>query len=182
MIHIFDEKKSAQIRLKLAPIARRTSRVGQIWSQIVFLIFWKIQYPDSRYFQLRFSSQNLDVSFELEIIHLLESQGLSTDRAYIHVPVEHAHSLYIRRERDMAKHLVLGALDIHLQDVVEHAIQSFLFGSKIHILLLSLEKGPTQLGPKDKTTSPCSWPSSTCTSASSGGSGGGAAKSSSVEI
>ena len=61
MTHIFDEKKSAQIRLKIAPIARTTSRVGQIWSQIVFLIFWKIQYPDSGYFQLRFSSQNLDV-------------------------------------------------------------------------------------------------------------------------
>ena len=61
MTHILNEKKSAQIRLKIAPIARATSRVGQIWSQIVFLIFWKIQYPDSGYFQLRFSSQNLDI-------------------------------------------------------------------------------------------------------------------------
>ena len=56
----------------------------------------------------------LNVSFELEIIHLLESQGLSTDRTYIHVLVEHTHSLHIGRERNMAKHLVLGALDIHL--------------------------------------------------------------------
>ena len=61
LTHIFDEKKSAQIRPKMAPIARTTSRVGEIWSQIVFLIFWKIQYPDSGYFQLRFSSQNLDL-------------------------------------------------------------------------------------------------------------------------
>ena len=41
MNHILNEKKSAQIRLKIAPIARTTSRVGQIWSQIVFLIFLK---------------------------------------------------------------------------------------------------------------------------------------------
>jgi len=42
LAHIFDEKKSAQIRLKIAPIARTTSRVGQIWSQIVFMICEKL--------------------------------------------------------------------------------------------------------------------------------------------
>ena len=61
MIHIFDEKKSAQIRLKIAPIARTTSRVGQIWPQIIFLIFWKVQYPDSGCLQGHFSSHNLDL-------------------------------------------------------------------------------------------------------------------------
>ena len=48
LTHIFDEKKSAQIRLKIAPIARTTSRAGQIWPQIIFLIFWKIQYLEPR--------------------------------------------------------------------------------------------------------------------------------------
>ena len=35
------EKKSAQNRLKIAPMAWTTSRVGQIWCQIDFLIFLK---------------------------------------------------------------------------------------------------------------------------------------------
>ena len=42
------KQKSAQIRLKIAPIARTTSRAGQIWPQIIFLIFWKIQYLEPR--------------------------------------------------------------------------------------------------------------------------------------
>ena len=37
-------KKGAQIRLKIAPIAQMTSRVCQIWSQIVFLICLKIDF------------------------------------------------------------------------------------------------------------------------------------------
>jgi len=39
LTHIFDEKKSARIHLKITPIAWTTSRVGQIWPQIVFLFF-----------------------------------------------------------------------------------------------------------------------------------------------
>ena len=62
MTHIFDEKKSAQIRLKIAPIAWTTSRVGQIWPQIMFLIFWKIQYLDSGCLQGHFSSHNLEIA------------------------------------------------------------------------------------------------------------------------
>ena len=88
----------------------------------------------------------LNVSFELEIIHLLESQGLSTNRAYIHVLVENTHPLHIGWKRNMAKHLIFGALDVHLKDVVEHPIQSLLFCSEVHVLLLGLEKSPTQLG------------------------------------
>jgi len=42
LAHIFDKKKSAQIRLKITPIARTTSRVGEIWSQIFFLFFEKL--------------------------------------------------------------------------------------------------------------------------------------------
>ena len=68
MTHIFDEKKSAQIRLKIAPIAWTTSRVGQIWPQIVFLVFWKIQYLDSGCLQGHFSSHNLELYIAISVM------------------------------------------------------------------------------------------------------------------
>ena len=88
LTHIFGRKKSAQISILSTPMFRKTMFPVDWCTQIVFLIFLK-----------KTKAQRPPILVLLSHICSLL----------------HTHYLHTRRERDTAEHLILGALDIHLE-------------------------------------------------------------------